>query len=347
MSKLRSLDPYLITNSGGTKNYTLSRAIDVHIIAPTGGTVTIGAAMNFSTADTPKRGQELRFLYFGGVTSDTATGKTVSFFGTSMTNAQALLKAEIICFYDGSAWQVVMMMNLKADVAQFETAQFRDQSVTAAKIANYTITGTQMAPFAVQGSIMRSGAAGVWEQLIAKTAGYILIGNDADLRSRPMTGPVRIDGDGLTSIQNGVITPEMLAFSLVGENLEVNVTVPSADVLISNATPYLIIGAPGAGYGIEVISASQSIVYVSAAYATNTISQLLVDTATVPQMICNDILVSTVSRTVPMDRDFTIGASDTVIIANKGLYFKTKTGNPTAGDSNIIVKVRYRIIPMP
>ncbi len=82
MSKLRTLDPYLITNSGGTKNYTLTRNIDVHIIAATGGAVTIGAAMDFNTADTPKRGQELRLLYCGGVTSDTATAKTVSFFGT-------------------------------------------------------------------------------------------------------------------------------------------------------------------------------------------------------------------------------------------------------------------------
>jgi hypothetical protein len=47
-----------------------------------------------------------------------------------------------------------------------------------------------------------------------------------------------------------------------------------------------------------------------------------------------------------MDDEFTIGATDTMVIANKGLYFKVKTGNPTAGDSDIKVRVRYRIIPM-
>jgi hypothetical protein len=47
-------------------------------------------------------------------------------------------------------------------------------------------------------------------------------------------------------------------------------TIATADVLHLNTTPIEIVAAPGAGYAIEVISASMKMVYVSATYATNT-----------------------------------------------------------------------------
>jgi hypothetical protein len=49
--------------------------------------------------------------------------------------------------------------------------------------------------------------------------------------------------------------------------LEASVTIASADVLQLNSTPIEIVAAPGAGYAIEVVSASVKIDFNSAAYA--------------------------------------------------------------------------------
>jgi hypothetical protein len=57
-------------------------------------------------------------------------------------------------------------------------------------------------------------------------------------------------------------------------------TIATADVLTLNTTPIEIVAAPGAGYAIEVISASMKMVYNSATYSTNTSLELLTAGAT-------------------------------------------------------------------
>jgi len=122
-------------------------------------------------------------------------------------------------------------------------------------------------------------------------------------------------------------------------------SIPTASVLTLNSTPLEIVAAPGAGYAIQVISASCSITYNSVAYATNVTLQAITDTATISQAE-SGLLDATSSQIGILGSIPVIGISDTQIIENKALQVKVKTGNPTAGNSDIKVYVLYRIITL-
>jgi hypothetical protein len=104
-----------------------------------------------------------------------------------------------------------------------------------------------------------------------------------------------------------------------------------------------IVGAV-AGYAIEVVSASVKIDFNSAAYATNTFIQLIVNGATTAQY-GGGILNATVATTKKLPEISTTSATTTQLITNAALQVSTLTGNPTAGDSDITVFVNYRLIP--
>jgi hypothetical protein len=125
--------------------------------------------------------------------------------------------------------------------------------------------------------------------------------------------------------------------------LEASVTIASADVLQLNSTPIEIVAAPGAGYAIEVVSASVKIDFNSAAYATNTAIQLIVNGATTAQY-GGGILNATVATTKKLPEISTSSSTTTQLITNAALQVSTLIGNPTAGDSDITVYITYRII---
>ena len=120
-------------------------------------------------------------------------------------------------------------------------------------------------------------------------------------------------------------------------------TIASADVLTLNSTPLIIVSAVS-GYSIEVISASVKIDFGTTAYATNTFIQLLTNGATTAQY-GTGILNATVATTKKLPEISTTTATTTQLIANADLQVSVKTGNPTAGDSDITIFVNYRLIP--
>jgi len=124
---------------------------------------------------------------------------------------------------------------------------------------------------------------------------------------------------------------------------EASLTIASADVLQLNSTPLTIVAAQGAGTAIEVVSASVKIDFNSAAYATNTFIQLIVNGATTAQY-GGGILNATVATTKKLPEISTTSATTTQLITNSALQVSTLTGNPTAGDSDITVRVLYRVI---
>jgi len=125
-----------------------------------------------------------------------------------------------------------------------------------------------------------------------------------------------------------------------------SLVIPTASVLTLFATPIEIVAAPGSGYAIEVISASFSSTFNSVAYATNTNLLLITDTATVEQYNYSTGLAFTVTTHKQMIVKAASAVGATQIIANKALYVKAETGNPTAGNSDIKVYVQYRIITL-
>jgi len=122
-------------------------------------------------------------------------------------------------------------------------------------------------------------------------------------------------------------------------------TIASADVLHLNTTPIEIVAAPGAGYAIEVISASMKMVYNSATYATNTSLELITAGATNSQA---STVIKNSASTIRRFADATTLASATAtqLVDNAALNVTVASGDPTAGDSDITVYVTYRIITL-
>lgn len=124
-------------------------------------------------------------------------------------------------------------------------------------------------------------------------------------------------------------------------------TINSAAILTSNATPVLLIAAAGAGKGIVMLGTTTiKSTYGTATYAANTTMDIYTDTATDPQLVFQTVLNNTATRTTMGALQQGTAAGDTQIIANKGIYIATRTGNPTTGDGSITVNYQYIIIDL-
>jgi hypothetical protein len=118
-------------------------------------------------------------------------------------------------------------------------------------------------------------------------------------------------------------------------------------LLASNTTPILLVAAAGAGKGI-VVQGTTTITstYGTATYAANTTMDIYTDTATDYQLSFQTVLNNTATRTTTGSQQQATSAGDTQIIANKGIYIATRTGNPTTGDGSITVNIQYIIIDL-
>ena len=124
-------------------------------------------------------------------------------------------------------------------------------------------------------------------------------------------------------------------------------TINSAAILTSNGTPVLLISAAGAGKGIVLLpSTTIKSTYGTATYAANTTMAIYTDTATDYQLVFSNVLNNTATRTTTGSQQQATSAGDTQIIANKGIYIKTDSGNPTTGDGTITVNYQYIIIDL-
>lgn len=125
---------------------------------------------------------------------------------------------------------------------------------------------------------------------------------------------------------------------------EVSLTIASADVLTLNSTPIEIVAAPGAGKAIEVVNASLTTDFNSAAYTTNTTLFLRAAGATGVQ--ADNSINASVTRTgrFRLQDTSSSGATDTQIIENAALEVYVASGNPAAGDSDITINLAYREI---
>jgi len=126
---------------------------------------------------------------------------------------------------------------------------------------------------------------------------------------------------------------------------EASLTIATADVLTLNSAPIEIVAAPGAGFAIEVLSANVSMTYNSSAYATNTNIIVKTNGATDEQYGAG-VLNATVDMQKKLQEITTTTATDTQIIENASIQASVRTGNPTAGNSDIKVYLTYRIIEL-
>lgn len=166
------------------------------------------------------------------------------------------------------------------------------------------------------------------------------------------SGQTPAEGVYWTQVTLAQMMPNILELARFAENLSASLNpcpvycarldITSAEVLALNSTPLQIVAAPGAGYAIEVISATVNIDYNTTPYATNTTITLITDGADIYQ-VAADILGADVSKIALLRGITDPTASQTVIIENAALMVSSVAGDPTAGDSDISVTVTYRI----
>jgi hypothetical protein len=120
--------------------------------------------------------------------------------------------------------------------------------------------------------------------------------------------------------------------------------IPTAQVLTLNSVPVAFGLTVPSGYYTQVLGASASIVYNSAAYATNTQLQLTNGGAAALGTIGNNFLASTVSKTTTSYSPENPTAGQTQVLSATDVFVIARTGNPTAGDSDITVYLTYVLI---
>lgn len=124
-----------------------------------------------------------------------------------------------------------------------------------------------------------------------------------------------------------------------------SLSIASASILTLNATPLTIVSAPGAGYAIQAIAGSYKLTFNSVAYATNTRLELITSGASIAQLqSSSNSLAATVTQHGQIINAVNVAAGNTQILENAALQVKVSTGNPTAGNSNMVVYLAYRII---
>lgn len=168
------------------------------------------------------------------------------------------------------------------------------------------------------------------------------------------SGQTPAEGVYWTQVTLAQMMPNLLELARFAENLTsalnpcpvycARLDITSAQVLALNSTPLQIVAAPGAGYAIEVISATLKVDFNTTPYATNVIIGVFCDGADVSQYRASTLDASITQISLLNDVDVP-GSGQTQIIENTGLYVKVEAGDPTAGDSDISVTVTYRITP--
>lgn len=127
-----------------------------------------------------------------------------------------------------------------------------------------------------------------------------------------------------------------------GELKQAQVTLTTAQVLSLNSTPITIV-AGQTGKEIQVISASIHLKYNTTAYATN-VNMVLKASSAAAADIQARVGINETSDSLG---SFDLLSTNLNIVTGDALVVSVDGGNPTAGDSDIVVDVLYRITDLP
>lgn len=140
------------------------------------------------------------------------------------------------------------------------------------------------------------------------------------------------------------LTPAVRAKLNVQGRNRVAILIPTAQVLTLFSAPILAVAAPGANKVIYVEQWSASITYNTTAYATNVGLELIFSGAGSAVALESTFLTRTANGIVNLPLKTNAGIATTQLVANTDLYIKVAVGNPTAGDSDIVVYIDYSIL---
>ena len=127
-----------------------------------------------------------------------------------------------------------------------------------------------------------------------------------------------------------------------GEMKQAQITLTSAQVLALNSTPIVIVSGI-TGKEIQVINASFHLKYNTTAYATNVNMVLKASSAAAADIQAR----ASIDGTTDSLGSFDLTSTKLNIVTGDALMVSVDGGDPTAGDSDIVVDVLYRVTDLP
>lgn len=122
-----------------------------------------------------------------------------------------------------------------------------------------------------------------------------------------------------------------------------SVVVSSSEILNLNATPKVLVAAPGAGFVLEFLSAVFILDYETTPYATNGVLSIRetndAGAAHSEDTLLADFLAKTADTILPVRPVVAVEA----LAANTPMVLSAATAETTNGDSPMTVKVAYRV----
>jgi hypothetical protein len=265
---------------------------------------------------------------------------SVTIFGQAVSGAYLGGNTTILAYFDGTNYQVSVMPS-------FLVAQI----VSNANIANATIALSKLA-LGSAGSVIQYNASGV-PTATALSGDFTLSNTGVGTIANSAVTAAKIASDAVTTakILDANVTLAKLEASLQAyfgtpnTILYEEVTILSAAIKTGSTVPIVLVGAV-AGKTILPLYVIEQMTYGTTPYGTNGITEIKHDGATDPifSTTANGFLFGTVSKSILMTLLAPTAATDTQLLVNADLLWTVNGGDPTAGDSNITVKVGYVLI---
>jgi len=121
------------------------------------------------------------------------------------------------------------------------------------------------------------------------------------------------------------------------------IPITSADILTLNSVPIELVPAPPVGYALMLYKVSSKITFNTTAYATNT--NLQINTGDMIHAESDAILPALGTRHYAIGNYApTVAGLTNQYIENSAMMLTVETGDPTAGDSNIVLYIYYIIV---
>lgn len=321
----------------------------VYVTGTAGGNVAIGV----DGSSTPRKGMEVRFVFDGDMASN-----TLSLFGTNVTTISTGIKTVYDLFYNGTNW--VHIYNPSTNTAFVTNSQVAGganvsldklATVTPNRAIQSTAGGELQASPTTTADLAKLSAISVSASQINNVGATTSVTNDLNLLAgSALAGLTSAEIQRLIGVTSNIQTQlnakaNSADFSGLVSIQTAEVTIPSAQVLTLNSVPVTLVPAQGANNIIVPIALTAQIDYNSVAYATNGIVSVFNGGSYgVARVNANAFLFSTVSRTVNIQIANATIATDTQYVANSPLTITVETGDPTAGNSDIVVRILYYVI---
>lgn len=301
-----------IDATGGTRNLDVDDYAESYLIDIGAATLVLTGNWTIAPTGTPVEDMVYVIEHQGGIT--TATGNTITVFGRVLSTKEMLNPCVIIIRYLGAfvwgGWKVSVIMT--------------NNAVNDGK---------------------------VYADATDPTAGYLDAKTQNSIVVDAATKKIKLSGDvasgvnlryGLNSLGvRGMFPNTELLYSVL--------TIIHADILQGFTVPQIAIPNPGVGFAAKIVDVAIETKNWTTPYTTNTLIDLITDTAVRPQYSDIRSLLASVSRIASYPISAAVAAAtDTQIIPNKAVYWQIQNGNPdyASGDpaQELKIYICYRLL---